>query len=74
MGAATRRFPTLLNATDKIAVDDVEEEAGMAYTYSTERKFEVPTPSCRSRRRGLVNFQVKITKMGKMVTAARVKL
>jgi hypothetical protein len=30
--ASTRQFPTLLNITDKIAINEVDEEAGITYS------------------------------------------
>jgi hypothetical protein len=32
MGAVTRRFPVLLNATNEIVVDEVNEDVGIPYS------------------------------------------
>jgi hypothetical protein len=38
MEAATRRIPALLNGTGEIAADEVDEEAGMPYSCSAQRR------------------------------------
>jgi hypothetical protein len=38
MEAATRRIPALLNATDEIVADKVDEEAGVPYSCPAKRR------------------------------------
>jgi hypothetical protein len=37
MKAATRRITALLNATDEIAADEMDEEAGIPYSCTAQR-------------------------------------
>jgi hypothetical protein len=38
MEAATRQIPALLNATDKISADEVNEETGIPYSSPAQRR------------------------------------